>query len=137
MQWMYRILEESTKQNHKRVMQSRSRIQTTGPNNRYQLRDYSKSSNRSENRPLIYVLNNPANISQNALSVSYHRHKDMKSLSTVQLFPRFFAVSSDNRSITLNPASGKLVTYWLFISTIEKRLPSVEASSFYLGEICG
>ena len=33
-------------------MQSRSRIQTTGPNNGHQLRDYSKSSNRSES-PLI------------------------------------------------------------------------------------
>ena len=33
-------------------MRPRSRIQTTGPNNRYQLRDYSKSSNRSES-PLI------------------------------------------------------------------------------------
>ena len=44
--------EESTKQNHKRVMQPRSRIQTTGPNNGHQLRDYSKSSNRSES-PLI------------------------------------------------------------------------------------
>jgi len=41
-------------------MQSRSRIQTTGPNNGHQLRDYSKSSNRSENRPLIYTpLPNP------------------------------------------------------------------------------
>ena len=35
-------------------MRPRSRIQTTGPNNGHQLRDYSKSSNRSENRPLIY-----------------------------------------------------------------------------------
>ena len=43
------LRKETTKQNHKRVMQSRSRIQTTGPNNRYQLRDYSKSSNRSDN----------------------------------------------------------------------------------------
>ena len=34
-------------------MQSRSRIQTTGPNNGHQLRDYSKSSNRSANHPLI------------------------------------------------------------------------------------
>ena len=34
-------------------MQSGSWIQTTGPNNGHQLRDYSKSSNRSENRPLI------------------------------------------------------------------------------------
>ena len=34
-------------------MRPRSRIQTTGPNNGHQLRDYSKSSNRSENRPLI------------------------------------------------------------------------------------
>ncbi len=30
------------------------RIQTTGTNNGHQLRDYPKSSNRSENRPLIY-----------------------------------------------------------------------------------
>ena len=29
-------------------MRPRSRIQTTGPNNGHQLRDYSKSSNRSE-----------------------------------------------------------------------------------------
>ena len=36
-------------------MRPRSRIQTTGPDNGYQLRDYSKSSNRSENRPLIYT----------------------------------------------------------------------------------
>ena len=35
-------------------MRSGSWIQTTGPNNGHQLRDYSKSSNRSENRPLIY-----------------------------------------------------------------------------------
>lgn len=39
-------------------MRPRSRIQTTGPNNGHQLQDYSKSSNRSENRtdqsPLIY-----------------------------------------------------------------------------------
>ena len=34
-------------------MRPRSRIQTTGPNNGHQLRDYSKSSNRSES-PLIY-----------------------------------------------------------------------------------
>ena len=34
-------------------MRPRSRIQTTGQNNGHQLRDYSKSSNRSENRPLI------------------------------------------------------------------------------------
>ena len=38
----------STKQNHKRVMRPRSRIQTTGPNNGHQLRDYSKRSNKSE-----------------------------------------------------------------------------------------
>ena len=36
-------------------MRSGSWIQTTGPNNGHQLRDYSKSSNRSENRPLIYT----------------------------------------------------------------------------------
>ena len=44
----------------KRVMQSRYRIQTNGPNNGHQLRDYSKSSNRSEKRPDlrgIYILN--------------------------------------------------------------------------------
>ena len=35
-------------------MRPRSRIQTTGPNNGHQLRDYSKSSNRSES-PLIYT----------------------------------------------------------------------------------
>ena len=35
-------------------MRPRSMIQTTGPNNGHQLRDYSKSSNRSENRPLIF-----------------------------------------------------------------------------------
>ena len=35
-------------------MRPRSRIQTTGPDNGHQLRDYSKSSNRSQNRPLIY-----------------------------------------------------------------------------------
>ena len=40
-------------------MRPRSRILTTGPNNGHQLRDYSKSSNRSENRPLI--LNSPNN----------------------------------------------------------------------------
>ena len=40
--------------NRQDMMQSGSRIQTTGPNNGHQLRDYSKSSNRSENRPLIY-----------------------------------------------------------------------------------
>ena len=34
-------------------MQTRSRIQTTGPNNGHQLWDNSKSYNRSENRPLI------------------------------------------------------------------------------------
>ena len=34
-------------------MQSRCRIQTTGPNNGLQLRDYSKNSNRSES-PLIF-----------------------------------------------------------------------------------
>ena len=34
-------------------MRPRSRIQTTGPNNRYQLRDYSKSSNRSESPDLL------------------------------------------------------------------------------------
>ena len=39
--------------NRQDMMQSGSRIQTTGPNNGHQLRDYSKSSNRSENRPLI------------------------------------------------------------------------------------
>ena len=37
-------------------MQSRSRIQTTCQNNWHQFWDYSKSSNRSENRPLIYLL---------------------------------------------------------------------------------
>ena len=47
------LRKETTKQNHKRVMRSGSWIQTTGPNNGHQLRDYSKSSNRSENRPLI------------------------------------------------------------------------------------
>ena len=47
------IRKETTKQNHKRVMRSGSWIQATGPNNGHQLRDYSKSSNRSENRPLI------------------------------------------------------------------------------------
>ena len=36
-------------------MQSRSRIQTTGSNNRHQLRDYSKSSNRSESPDLRKV----------------------------------------------------------------------------------
>ena len=36
-------------------MRSGSWIQTTGPNNGHQLRDYSKSSNRSENSPLIYM----------------------------------------------------------------------------------
>ena len=36
-------------------MRPKSRIQTTGPNNGHQLRDYSKSSNRSENRPLIFL----------------------------------------------------------------------------------
>jgi len=36
-------------------MRPRSRIQTTGQNNGHQLWDYSKSSNRSENRPLIYI----------------------------------------------------------------------------------
>ena len=36
-------------------MRSGSWIQATGPNNGHQLRDYSKSSNRSENRPLIYA----------------------------------------------------------------------------------
>ena len=36
-------------------MRPRSRIQTTGQNNGHQLRDYSKSSNRSENRPLIFL----------------------------------------------------------------------------------
>ena len=41
-----------TKQNHKRVMRPRSRIQTTGPNNGHQLRDYSKSSNRSAGQQL-------------------------------------------------------------------------------------
>ena len=45
------LRKESTKQNHKRVMRPRSRIQTTGPNNGHQLRDYSKSSNRSETVP--------------------------------------------------------------------------------------
>lgn len=35
-------------------MRSGSWIQTTGQNNGHQLRDYSKSSNRSENRPLIF-----------------------------------------------------------------------------------
>ena len=45
------LRKETTKQNHKRVMRSGSWIQTTGPNNGHQLRDYSKSSNRSENRP--------------------------------------------------------------------------------------
>ena len=39
--------------NRQDMMQSGSRIQTTGPNNGHQLRDYSKSSNKSENR-LIY-----------------------------------------------------------------------------------
>ena len=34
-------------------MRPRSRIQTTGQNNGHQLWDNSKSSNRSENRPLI------------------------------------------------------------------------------------
>ena len=34
-------------------MRPRSRIQTTGPNNGHQLRDYSKSSNRSESPDLI------------------------------------------------------------------------------------
>ena len=33
-------------------MRPRSRIQTTGPNNGHQLRDYSKSSNRSESPDL-------------------------------------------------------------------------------------
>jgi len=42
------IRKETTKQNHKRVMRSGSWIQATGPNNGHQLRDYSKSSNRSE-----------------------------------------------------------------------------------------
>ena len=36
-------------------MRPRSRIQSTGPNNGHQLRDYSKSSNKSENRPLILL----------------------------------------------------------------------------------
>jgi len=39
--------------NRQDMMQSGSRIQTTGPNNGHQFRDYSKSSNKSENR-LIY-----------------------------------------------------------------------------------
>ena len=49
------LRKETTKQNHNRVMRSGSWIQTTGPNNGHQLRDYSKSSNRSENSPLIYM----------------------------------------------------------------------------------
>ena len=47
------LRKETTKQNHKRVMRSGSRIQTTGPNNGHQLRDYSKSSNRSESPDLV------------------------------------------------------------------------------------
>ena len=59
------IRKETMKQNHKRVMRSGSWIQATSPNNGHQLRDYSKSSNRSEiatphsrreNRPLIYYI---------------------------------------------------------------------------------
>ena len=46
------LRKETTKQNHKRVMQSGSWIQTTGPNNGHQLGDYSKSSNRSESPDL-------------------------------------------------------------------------------------
>ena len=38
--------------NRQDMMRSGSRIQTTGPNNGHQLRNYSKSCNRSEN-PLI------------------------------------------------------------------------------------
>ena len=37
-------------------MRPRCRIQTTGPNNGHQLRDYSKSCNRPENHPLIYTV---------------------------------------------------------------------------------
>ena len=39
--------------NRQDMMRSGSRIQTTGPNNGHQLRDYLKSSNGSEKRPLI------------------------------------------------------------------------------------
>ena len=46
------LRKETMKQNNKRVMRPRSRIQTTGPNNGHQLRDYSKSSNRSESPDL-------------------------------------------------------------------------------------
>ena len=37
-------------------MRPRSRIQTTGPNNGHQLRDYSKSSNRSESPDLNGII---------------------------------------------------------------------------------
>ena len=39
--------------NRQDMMQSGSRIQTTGPNNGHQLGDYSKSSNRSESPDLF------------------------------------------------------------------------------------
>ena len=55
-------------------MQSRCRIQTTGPNNGLQLRDYSKSSNRSENRPLIYLKTTNAHACQGVSFVAFVIH---------------------------------------------------------------
>ena len=40
----------------KTINMPRQARKTSGPNNEHQLRDYSKSSNRSENRPLIYSI---------------------------------------------------------------------------------
>ena len=40
----------------KTINMPRQARKTSGPYNEHQLRDYSKSSNRSENRPLIYII---------------------------------------------------------------------------------
>ena len=66
-------------------MQSRCRIQTTGPNNGLQLRDYSKSSNRSENRPLIYKI-------AIFLSIRAHLAEKMNKLASIYVILAFLSI---------------------------------------------
>ena len=66
-------------------MQSRCRIMTTGPNNGLQLRDYSKSSNRSENRPLIYKI-------AIFLSIRAHLAEKMNKLASIYVILAFLSI---------------------------------------------
>ena len=65
-------------------MQSRCRIQTTGPNNGLQLRDYSKSSNRSES-PLIYKI-------AIFLSIRAHLAEKMNKLASIYVILAFLSI---------------------------------------------